>query len=227
MCATTVYPLRQRDLAIGSALVAACILLPMMANPATSATLSGKADVIDADTIKINGIPIRLYGIDAPEGRQTCQRDGRSYPCGKQSIKWLVDLIAGKPVHCELLERDDFGRFLAVCSVDDVELNAAMVSQGWALAFVKYSNRYVPQQKRAEMANLGLWAGSFITPWDWRSGQAESAQRTGSCVIKGNINRRGERIYHLPFQQFYRRTQIDVEKGERWFCTEDEAGSAG
>ena len=102
-----------------------------------------------------------------------------------------------------------------------------MVNQGWALAFAKYSSRYVDDQKRAEAAKLGLWAGSFTKPWDWRSGETQSARNTANCLIKGNINRKGEHIYHLPFQQFYARTQINPNKGERWFCAEDEALNAG
>lgn len=47
------------------------------------------------------------------------------------------------------------------------------------------------------------------------------------CVIKGNISKTGERIYHLPGQDFYEKTVISPEKGERWFCTEEEARAAG
>jgi len=48
-----------------------------------------------------------------------------------------------------------------------------------------------------------------------------------SCLIKGNINRSGERIYHVPGQKWYSRTRIDESFGERWFCTEKEAREAG
>jgi len=43
------------------------------------------------------------------------------------------------------------------------------------------------------------------------------------CVIKGNINKNGERIYHMPFQEAHKRTRINPKMGERWFCTEEEA----
>jgi hypothetical protein len=102
-----------------------------------------------------------------------------------------------------------------------------MVRNGWAFAFAKYSDRYVADQDAAEAAKAGLWAGSFVEPWKWRLGQTQVAAKTQACAIKGNINRNGERIYHLPFQQFYRRTKIDESKGERWFCTEKEALAAG
>jgi endonuclease YncB( thermonuclease family) len=203
------------------------VLLLYLIGPAAAATLTGRADIVDGDTIKVGAIPVRLYGIDAPEGRQTCERDGKPYDCGKQATKTLADLIAGQPVQCEIVGRDDFGRALGICSAGSTELNSTLVSHGWALAFVKYSSRYVADQNAAESSKVGLWAGSFIKPWDWRLGEAEAAQQTRPCAIKGNINGNGEHIYHLPFQHFYRRVKIDESRGERWFCTEQEALDAG
>ena len=195
-----------------------------------AATLTGRADIVDADTIKVGAIPVRLYGIDAPESRQTCERDGTPYGCGKQATRTLVDLILGHPVQCEIVGRDAFGRALGICSVGSTQLNSTLVRQGWALAFAKYSERYVADQDAAQMAKVGLWAGSFMNPWDWRLGEAEVTPPTRTCAaiaIKGNINNAGDHIYHLPSQYFYRRVKIDEGKGERWFCTEEEALAAG
>ena len=203
------------------------VLTLFLFGPVAAATLTGNADIVDGDTIKVGGIPVRLYGIDAPEGRQTCQRDAKTYACGKQATKTLATLIAGQSVQCEIIGRDDYARALGVCMVGDVELNRTMVRNGWALAFVKYSDRYATDQIAAEAAKAGLWAGSFVKPWEWRLGEAEAVEKTRACAIKGNINREGERIYHLPFQQFYPRTRVDESKGERWFCTEEEAREAG
>ena len=55
------------------------LLCGLLLRPAAAATLTGKADVVDGDTIKVGGIPVRLYGIDPPEDRQTCERDGKTY----------------------------------------------------------------------------------------------------------------------------------------------------
>jgi endonuclease YncB( thermonuclease family) len=185
--------------------------------------LTGRAEVVDGDTIKVGGGSVRLYGIDAPEGRQTCETDGKVYACGKSATKAIAELIAEQPVECQVVGHDDFGRALGVCTVAGTELNRAMVRSGWAFAFIKYSDRYAADQVAAEAARSGLWKGSFVMPWDWRLGQAASAQDARACAIKGNISRGGERIYHLSFQQFYLRTRIDESKGERWFCTEKEA----
>ena len=194
---------------------------------ALSASLSGTADIVDADTIKVGGIPVRLDGIDAPEGRQTCELGNKSYACGKRAIEALMELIGGRPVQCRIVGRDDFKRALGICTVGDDELNAAMVKNGWALAAVKFSNRYVGEEKLAESAKRGLWAGTFTEPWEWRLKKTEVAAEDRDCVIKGNISSKGERIYHLPFQHFYSRTEIGEASGERWFCTEDEALAAG
>ena len=55
----------------------------------------------------------------------------------------------------------------------------------------------------------------------------ESSSNTTDCLIKGNINSKGEKIYHVPGQQYYNDTKIEENKGERWFCTEAEAIAAG
>jgi endonuclease YncB( thermonuclease family) len=216
-----------RDLFSWSGRVPLCVLLLLPIGPAASATLTGRADIVDGDTIRVGSIPVRLYGIDAPEGRQSCERDSKTYACGKQATRELANLIAGQTVQCEIVGRDQYARALGVCTVGETELNRTMVRDGWALAFVKYSDRYSADQAAAEAAKAGLWAGSFMRPWEWRLGEAQAAEKTQACVIKGNINRNGEHIYHLPFQQFYSRTKIDESKGERWFCTEKEAIGAG
>jgi len=205
----------------------ALLLLPLLISLAEAATLTGRAEIVDGDTIKVGSIPVRLDGIDAPEDRQTCERGGNSYACGKQATKALANLIAGQPVQCEIERRDTYGRALGICTVANTELNGSMVRGGWALAFVKYSDRYAADQAEAEKAKVGIWAGSFIKPWDWRLGEAETAQKARACAIKGNINANGEHIYHLPFQHFYSRVTIDERNGERWFCSEKEALEAG
>jgi endonuclease YncB( thermonuclease family) len=219
--------------------ILSCILLVLTgllgasASVAAATTLTGKADIVDGDTVKVGGIPVRLYGIDAPEGRQNCEREGKTYACGKEATKELATLIAGQTIQCEIVGKDQYARALGVCTVGAIEINRTMVREGWALAFVKYSDRYSADQAMAEAAKAGIWAGSFVEPWDWRLAEVKAAEKTlgaekrGGCVIKGNINRNGEHIYHLPFQQFYSRTKIDESKGERWFCTEQQAQEAG
>lgn len=194
---------------------------------ASAATIAGPAEIIDGDTITIFGTSVRLDGIDAPEARQTCEHaGGSSYGCGKQARTVLAGLIGKQEARCEINGTDAYGRALGLCTAGDTDLNAEMVKQGWALAFVRYSDRFSQQEREAEAAQRGLWSGTFDAPWDWRAGVSAEFE-SDDCVIKGNISRSGEKIYHLPFQAFYDRTRITERKGERWFCTEDEARAAG
>jgi endonuclease YncB( thermonuclease family) len=128
----------------------------------------GRARVIDGDTIEIAGTRIRLEGIDAPESDQTCTDTGnRAWRCGRAATRVLVELIAGRPLKCETSGFDRYRRVLAACALPDVsDVNAWMVQQGWALAY--YSDVYRPLEAEAQAARRGIWAGSFIPPWDWR-----------------------------------------------------------
>ena len=66
---------------------------------------------------------------------------------------------------------------------------------------------------------------------EWRRGKRLQAVATPEgatgCIIKSNVSSKGERIYHIPGGQYYKRTKISTAKGERWFCTEAESIAAG
>lgn len=199
---------------------------------AAGTEIQGRASVTDGDTISIHGQSVRLYGIDAPESAQTCTRAGKPWRCGQQAANALDAKIGDRPVRCASAGTDRYGRMLGRCRLGGEDLGAWMVRNGWALAFVRYSSDYVSEERAAERAHAGIWAGSFTPPWDWRAARraapaASSARPASGCVIKGNINGDGQRIYHLPGQQYYATTQINPKNGERWFCTEAEARAAG
>ena len=209
-------------------LVAAAAMIWTVAAPA--AELSGRASVIDGDTIEIHGQRIRLHGIDAPESGQSCQARGEPWRCGQQAANALDRMLEGRAVSCSGRDVDRYGRIVAVCRVSGTDANAWMVDQGWALAYRRYSEDYVPLEIAAQRAQRGLWRGEFIEPWAWRRGErllAANDNQAEGCKIKGNVSSEGERIYHVPGGQHYGRTKIDLAKGERWFCTEAEANAAG
>jgi endonuclease YncB( thermonuclease family) len=130
--------------------------------------------VIDGDSLELaTGEQIRLIGIDAPEGRQVCQRDGLEWRCGDDATAALGKLVAGADVSCDVLGHDRWGRALAVCFANTVEVNREMVRSGWALAW--YPERgavagpnYDAEQLEAEQEQRGLWSASFVAPWEWR-----------------------------------------------------------
>jgi endonuclease YncB( thermonuclease family) len=129
----------------------------------------GKAWVIDGDTIDMAGSRIRLEGIDAPEINQTCTDAGnRAWPCGRAAARDLIDHLAGKQLKCESSGLDRYRRVLAVCVLPDgSDVNAWLVQQGWALAY-GYSSPYRAEEAQAHAARRGIWAGSFMPPWEWR-----------------------------------------------------------
>ena len=92
------------------------------------------------------------------------------------------------------------------------------------------STDYVSDETAVKAACRGVWRGEFVEPSRWRRGErleAAAASNAGDCRIKGNISRKGTRIYHVPGGAFYARTRIDTAKGERWFCSEAQAQAAG
>ena len=122
---------------------------------------------------------------------------------------------------------------VAVCRAGGEDVNAWMVAQGWAFAYRQYSRRYLAEEMAAKAAERGIWRGDVVPPWDWRRGKrladtgATLKRGSGRCKIKGNISKGGKRIYHLPGGRFYDQTRINTSQGERWFCSESEAQSAG
>jgi endonuclease YncB( thermonuclease family) len=198
--------------------------------------LAGRPKFIDGDSFEIGAVGVRLFGVDAPEGRQSCTRDGRDWSCGAAAAAELRRLVGSRDVTCERRDEDTYGRIVSVCRVGTTDLGAAMVRAGLAVAYRRFSDGYVDEEREARSARRGIWAGEFTTPETYRNEQrdapreraapAQQSQRDG-CYIKGNVNGDGEHIYHTPDSPTYRDTQIDEAKGERWFCTEADARAAG
>ncbi len=192
-------------------------------------TISGKVEIVDGDTIEIAGASIRLYGIDAPEAGQKCgDAKGGSWPCGNEATTAMADLAEGKEAECQILGKDDYDRFLGICTVDGVIINERMVADGYAWAFIKYADDYVGIEQQSRAAKVGVWQGPAKAPWDYRAERWVVAEQEApnGCPIKGNISSNGK-IYHPPWSPWYARTKIDLSKGERWFCSEREAIDAG
>ena len=146
-----------------------CFLLSSL--PVAAETITGVVSVTDGDSIEIRGMRIRLHGIDAPESRQLCARpSGQSRRCGQQAALALSDRIGRRTVSCISRDTDRYGRTIAVCSQDEVDLNAWMVREGWAVAYQKYARDYVPDETEAQSAGRNIWSGTFVMPWDWRNG---------------------------------------------------------
>lgn len=131
--------------------------------------LSGQATVIDGDTIDLAGQRVRLYGIDAPEVKQWCvDEDEQSYACGRDAKAALQWLVRGRVIECTPEGKDAYRRVLATCHVDLIDINQWMVQRGHALAYTRYSARYLADEDEAQSNGVGLWRGRFTPPWEWR-----------------------------------------------------------
>ena len=182
--------------------------------------------VVDGDTIKIEGgQTVRYIGIDTPE----TVHPQKTVECfGREASNKNKELVEGKFVQLEkdVSEVDKYGRLLRYIYVDGVFANELLVKEGFAHASsyppdVEYQDLLNSAQQEAQEQNKGLWAGcgdDFVA----------SQTSPDGCMIKGNISfSTGEKIYHMPGQEYYEKTVIDESKGERWFCSEDEAQKAG
>jgi endonuclease YncB( thermonuclease family) len=127
--------------------------------------ITGQMRVVDGDSLAIGKRRLRLKGIDAPELKQRCRRDGFEYPCGLEAASYLRGLIGGSQVRCLGEGVDRYGRDLVRCNVNSLDLNQAMVRAGQAVAFGDY--RGDEAAARAEQA--GLWGGEFDLPKQWRA----------------------------------------------------------
>lgn len=217
----------------------ALLLVVVVANPvaAGAQVISGTASAVDGDSLVVDGQKVRLFGIDAPEYTQTCKRGDETWDCGRAAKEKLSALVAGTIVECRRVSVDSYGRAVSTCMAGPEDLNRTMVEQGWAVAYREFSADYVGAEQHAKRNGLGIWAGEFELPSDYRAsqlprepelrGQFVRPRRTApaglsSCVIKGNRNRRGQWIYHLPGMPYYEAT-----RPEEMFCTEAEAQAAG
>ena len=130
---------------------------------------SSSLKIIDGDTIILNSEKIRFYGIDTPEIKQTCTYNyGHTYSCGMKAKLELEKIIGSKKVSCIKKTKDRYKRSISICYVDKNDINSLMVKRGWALAYRKYSKKYVKDEAIAKLNNAGMWSGKFIAPWKWR-----------------------------------------------------------
>ena len=193
--------------------------------------------VVDGDTIEveINGKtePVRYIGIDTPE---TVDPRKPVQCFGVEASKKNKELVEGKLVRLEkdITDLDKYKRLLRYVWLGDTLINQELVMQGYAKSYsyppdIKYQDKFVAAEKKAREDKLGLWTAcaSVTAPVTLATPAAQAATANPSCTIKGNISAAGEKIYHLQGCSSYAKTTIDESRGERWFCSEQEAQSAG
>lgn len=160
------------DYALAIAVMVMLLVVSVRLDRVETRQTAGAAVINDGDSITLGAERIRMRGIDAPEFTQICQKDGVAYPCGRRSRDALVRLIAGKPVACTGWERDRYDRLLGDCTAGGIDLNRRQVEAGWAIAY----GDYYGEESAAREKKLGLWAGSFDRPRDWRDTHGEMVE---------------------------------------------------
>ena len=131
-------------------------------------SFSDNLKIIDGDTIILNGEKIRFSGIDAPELKQTCVKDGQKIFCGVSAKMLLIKKIGNETPECISEGKDAYKRTLAECFVKGESLSAFLVRSGYAFAYRKYSKKFIKDEEFAKENKLGMWSMKFQYPWDFR-----------------------------------------------------------
>jgi endonuclease YncB( thermonuclease family) len=132
---------------------------------------SGKASVIDGDSIKVGKNEVRLFGLDAPEYKQNCfDEKNQEYACGLMSRAFLVSLAHKKEVKCIYAKKDKYDRFLGKCFVGEISINEELVKNGMAVIynFTESDEKMDALEIEAKKQKLGIWRGAFQMPKEYR-----------------------------------------------------------
>lgn len=222
--------------------MAVLALAALCAAPVHAQAISGPVRVIDGDTLDFTGTRVVLAGIDAPELKQTCEREGATWACGDEAKALLVSMTEHADVVCEAAGRDPAGTLVARCRTGESDLSLGMIAAGLAVALPAADQTVLDMEQRARKFGFGLWTATFEQPAAWRQAHPELAPRPApgrvaatvapqreriyrnewGCAIKGNQSYRGDWIYHLPGMPRY-----DATRAEAFFCTERAAQAAG
>ena len=156
------------------------MIRPALLAVALVVALAGGAGAVDLRVVRVSDgdtftglddedrqVKVRLHGIDAPEAKQ---------PFGNVSKQALGDLIAGKTVSVEEVDRDRYGRTVGRVTIGGKLVNAEQVRAGLAWRYTTYDrrNEFGALEADARRQRRGLWADAApVAPWDWRKTEKE------------------------------------------------------
>jgi endonuclease YncB( thermonuclease family) len=193
--------------------------------------------VIDGDTLQIDGHLVQLYGIDAPELGQLCDRGDDLWECGRESALYLQKRVSfeGPPIRCSSWEGESKSKVdaeivVGVCQIGPKDVGLTMVNNGYAVALPDSFPDYQRAEAQAREAKLGLWQTDFVLPWEWREGRGPEIRASDwarNCIIKGVPGPADERTYYVPTDEKYAEVSVDPGGHGRMFCSDEEARAAG
>lgn len=190
--------------------------------------------VVDGDTLKVQvenrEETIRLLLVDTPETKHPTKP---VQPFGPDASQFAKDTLEGKEIGIEIdvSERDKYGRLLAYVWIGDSMFNEMLLEEGLArVAYiyqpnVKYVDHFQSIQREAQEKGIGIWSlENYVQEEGFNESSKEKSEKPLStgCDIKGNINSKGEKIYHTPDGAYY-----DMTIAEELFCSQSEAEEAG
>lgn len=189
--------------------------------------------VVDGDTVILNidgqRTRVRLIGIDTPES--VAEDKSRNVKEGKIASEYTKNLLENKKVRVEFDEekQDVYERKLGYLFLNDEFINEKLLKEGMAKLYTKTTNqKYSERLKKAEQYarenKKGFWKDFYVKNPNLYLKYTDSK---GRGMIKGNINNKGLKIYHMPNQKSYKDVKINFKKGEKYFVTEKEAQDEG
>jgi len=156
------------------------LIRPAILTAALVVALAGGAVAADLRVVRVSDgdtftglddahreVKVRLHGIDAPESKQAF---------GTVARKALADLVAGKVVSVEEVDRDRYGRVVGRVTIGEKFVNAEMVRAGLAWRYVTYDkrNEFGKLEDDARRLRRGLWDDAHpVAPWEWRKGESD------------------------------------------------------
>nr|WP_237453072.1 thermonuclease family protein [Qipengyuania vulgaris] len=196
-----------------------------ISTPAAAQTYVGKAQAVDGDSLEIGSTRFRLFGIDAVEKHQTCDRDGQAWSCGADASSALAALVERGSVNCTQRTVDQYGRVVATCLVGGHDLAEQMVRQGYAVALRDFSSAYVSAEDAARGRGVGIWSSDFQKPSEFRAGDSRSVEKRQAMIEQ---KARSDRQHQAELRQANRAAALSAVQGSGvYYRNCDEARAAG
>ncbi|MEM8973459.1 MAG: thermonuclease family protein [Pseudomonadota bacterium] len=199
--------------------------LPTLSEP----PIEGRARAVTGDTLLVAGQVVRLSGIEAPELTQVCRNARRRrWRCGRSARQALSKLVGSRKVSCSDLSADSNGFKTGTCRIGEDDIAMRLLRRGHAFSTASSYGSYSTEETAARTAKVGIWSGTAQLPEEFREASWASAKAKApdGCPIKGRVTRSGK-VYLLPWSPSYRSRKIRKSRGERWFCSENDALAAG
>lgn len=211
------------------------LLAILVASPASTQILLGRATAADGDTIVFGNEMIRLHGIDALEANQICVRDDEEWACGSAATDLMQTLLSKGTLECQLIARDDYNRSISRCSVAGKDLGSEMVKAGLALALAEQAPTYANAEEDARSRLVGMWAWEFEPPSEFRTTSANfkelkpppRAERSERVPRVAPSNNRPKRTYFRNCREAWRAGAAPIYRGEPGYRPELDGDNDG